>query len=342
MKLGVLTGGGDCPGLNAVIRAVTASNYRRGTQTLGIRRGWRGLVEGDYFDIPIQMISGILDKGGTILGSSRTNPTKDPAVFAQLEENWRASGIDGLIAIGGDDTLSVANFLDKKGYNVISVPKTIDNDIGLTDYSFGFHTAVGVITDAIDRLRTTAEAHDRVIVLEVMGRHSGWLATYAGIAGGADLILVPEHPFDIDEVISVLEGRFARGRNFANVVVAEGAKPKGIEDFITRSKAKDEFGHVQLGGVGEYLAQQVGDRMGVDTRAVILGHIQRGGAPMPYDRVLATRLGMRASEFAHEGTWGVMAGLRGRDIDPIPLDEVYGKVNTLRDDFYETAKLFFG
>ena len=342
MKLGVLTGGGDCPGLNAVIRAVTASNFHRGSHTLGIRRGWRGLVEGDFVEITGPMISGILDKGGTILGSSRTNPTKDPAMLEQLKENWRASRIDGLIAIGGDDTLSVAAFLNKEGMNVISVPKTIDNDIGFTDYSFGFHTAVGVITDAIDRLRTTAEAHDRVIILEVMGRLSGWLATYAGIAGGADLILVPERPFDIEEVVSVLKARFARGRNFANVVVAEGAKPEGIDNYITRSEAVDEFGHVQLGGVGEYLAKEIGDRMRVDTRAVILGHIQRGGSPVPYDRVLATRLGVRASELAHEGTWGVMAALQGRDINPVPLEKVIGKVNTLREDFFGAAELFFG
>lgn len=342
MKLGILTGGGDCPGLNAVIRAVAASNFHRGSETLGIRRGWRGLVEGDFVEITGPMISGILDKGGTILGSSRTNPRKDAATFARLRENWRASGIDGLVAIGGDDTLGVAAFLSQEGFRVISVPKTIDNDIGLTDYSFGFHTAVGVITDAIDRLRTTAEAHDRVIILEVMGRQSGWLATYAGIAGGADLILVPERPFEIDEVVSVLEGRFARGRNFANVVAAEGARPRGMERYITRSQAVDEFGHVQLGGVGEYLAQEIGARMRVDTRAVILGHIQRGGAPVPYDRVLATRLGVRASEFAHEGTWGVMAALQGRDIRPVPLDEVCGKVNELRADFYDAAALFFG
>ncbi len=342
MKIGVLTGGGDCPGLNAVIRAVTASNFHRGIHTLGIRRGWRGLVEGDFVEITGPMISGILDKGGTILGSSRTNPMKDPAMLEQFRENWRASGIDGLIAIGGDDTLSVAAFLDKEGFNVISLPKTIDNDIGLTDYSFGFHTAVGVITDAIDRLRTTAEAHDRVIILEVMGRHSGWLATYAGIAGGADLILVPERPFDIDEVTDVLKARFARGRNFANVVVAEGAKPKGAEDYITRSQSKDDFGHVQLGGVGEYLAREIGDRMDVDTRAVILGHIQRGGSPVPYDRVLATRLGVRASELAHEGTWGVMVALQGRAINPVPLSEALGKVNELPEDFFDTAALFFG
>ena len=342
MKLGVLTGGGDCPGLNAVIRAVTASNFHRGSSTLGVRRGWRGLVNADFVEITGPMISGILDQGGTILGSSRTNPMKDPAMFDKLRENWRASRIDGLIAIGGDDTLSVAAFLNGEGFNVISVPKTIDNDIGLTDYSFGFHTAVGVITDAIDRLRTTAEAHDRVIILEVMGRQSGWLATYAGIAGGADLILVPERPFDIDEVVDILKARFARGRNFANVVVAEGAKPKGMEDYVTRSQAQDEFGHVQLGGIGEYLAKEVGDRMSVDTRAVILGHIQRGGSPVPYDRVLATRLGARASEFAHEGTWGVMAALQGRDIKPVPLDEVSGKVNELREDFFGTAELFFG
>ena len=221
-----IDGGGDCPGLNAVIRAVTASNFHRGSHTLGIRRGWRGLVEGDFVEITGPMISGILDKGGTILGSSRTNPTKDPAMLEQLKDNWRASRIDGLIAIGGDDTLSVAAFLNKEGMNVISVPKTIDNDIGFTGLLVRLPHAVGVITDAIDRLRTTAEAHDRVIILEVMGRHSGWLATYAGIAGGADLILVPERPFDIEEVVSVLKARFARGRNFANVVVAEARSPR--------------------------------------------------------------------------------------------------------------------
>jgi len=342
MRLGILTGGGDCPGLNAVIRAVTVVNLNRGSLTVGIRRGWRGLLEGDAVNITAQMVSGIQALGGTILGSSRTNPLKDPADLGRLRRNWQDMGLDGLIAVGGDDTLSVAEPLSREGLNVISVPKTIDNDIGMTDYCFGFHTAVGVITDAIDRLRTTAEAHDRIIILEVMGRHSGWLATYAGIAGGADLILVPERPFDIDEVVRILEKRFKRGRSFANVVVAEGAKPKGMENFITRSKEVDEFGHVQLGGVGEYLAEKIGDRMNIDTRAVILGHIQRGGSPVPFDRVLATRLGARAAELAHRGTWGVMVALRGMDLVEVPLAEVSGRVNELREDFYQVADLFFG
>jgi len=342
MRLGILTGGGDCPGLNCVIRSVTVVNLNKGSTTLGIRRGWRGLLEGDFVEVTPAMVSGTHATGGTILGSSRTNPVKDASSLARLKENWREAGLDGLIAVGGDDTLSVAEVLRREDLKVISVPKTIDNDIGMTDFSFGFHTAVGVITDAIDRLRTTAEAHDRIIVLEVMGRHSGWLATYAGIAGGADLILVPERPFDIDEVVQVLQRRFARGRNFANVVVAEGARPKGMGNFITRSKEVDEFGHVQLGGVGEFLAQQIHERTGIETRAVILGHIQRGGSPVPYDRVLATRLGVRAAELAHEGVWGVMVGLKGLDVVTIPLSEVKDRVNELRGDFYEVAELFFG
>ena len=342
MKVGILTGGGDCPGLNCVIRAVSVANQRVGAQTIGIRRGWRGLLEGDFVTLTPGMTAGIQDKGGTILGSSRTNPLKDAALLAKLKENWKAAGLDGLIAVGGDDTLGVSEALMRDGLKVISVPKTIDNDIGLTDYSFGFHTAVGVITEAIDRLRTTAEAHDRIIVLEVMGRHSGWLATYAGIAGGADLILVPEKPFDLDEVATVLKKRFARGRQYANVVAAEGAKPKGMKDFVTRGKQADEFGHVYLGGIGDYLAQEILERTGIETRAVILGHIQRGGPPVPFDRVLATRLGVRAAAFAHEDVWGIMVALRGLDIVPVPLSEVSGKINGLRDDFYDVADLFFG
>lgn len=342
MKVGILTGGGDCPGLNCVIRAVSVANQRKGAQTIGIRRGWRGLLEGDFVAVTPGVTAGIQDKGGTILGSSRTNPLKDAALLAELKENWKAAGLDGLIAVGGDDTLGVSEALTRDGLKVISVPKTIDNDIGLTDYSFGFHTAVGVITEAIDRLRTTAEAHDRIIVLEVMGRHSGWLATYAGIAGGADLILVPEKPFDLDEVVAVLKKRFARGRQYANVVVAEGAKPKGMKDFITRGKQVDEFGHVYLGGIGDYLAQEIFERTGIETRAVILAHIQRGGPPVPFDRVLATRLGVGAAAFAHEGVWGIMVALRGLDIVSVPLSEVSGKINELRDDFYDVAELFFG
>ena len=342
MKIGILTGGGDCPGLNCVIRAVTVVNVNRGTQTIGVRRGWRGFLDGDFCEVTPAMVSGIHSVGGTILGSSRTNPAKDPASMARLKETWNEAGLDGLIAVGGDDTLTVAEAVRQEGLRVISVPKTIDNDIGRTDYSFGFHTAVGVIVDALDRLRTTADAHDRIIVLEVMGRHSGWLATYAGLAGGADLILVPEKPFDIGEVVGVLEKRFARGRHFACVVVAEGAKPKGFDKFVTRSKELDEFGHVQLGGIGEYLAQEIHGRIGKETRAVILGHIQRGGSPVPFDRVLATRLGVRAAELAHEGVWGVMVALRGLDIVTIPLREVKGRVNELREDFYQAAQFFFG
>ncbi|MEK6711693.1 MAG: ATP-dependent 6-phosphofructokinase [Nitrospinota bacterium] len=342
MKLGVLTGGGDCPGLNCVIRAVTVVNVNRGTQTIGVRRGWRGFLDGDFCEITPAMVAGIHTLGGTILGSSRANPASDPGLLARLKQTWHEAGLDGLIAVGGDDTLAVAEAVRQEGLKVISVPKTIDNDIGRTDYSFGFHTAVGVIVDAMDRLRTTAEAHDRIIVLEAMGRHSGWLATYAGIAGGADLILVPERPFDLDEVAAILRARFARGRHFACVVVAEGAKPKGFDKFITRSKEVDEFGHVQLGGVGEWLAQEIHKRLGKETRAVILGHIQRGGSPVPFDRVLATRLGVRAAELAHEGVWGVMGALRGLDIVTIPLSEVNGVVNELRGDFYQVAELFFG
>ena len=342
MRLGILTGGGDCPGLNCVIRAVVVFNLQQGTETVGIRRGWKGLVDGDFVELTPKMTAAIHDRGGTILGSSRTNPFKDPADVDKVKGNWRVAGLEGLIAVGGDDTLSVSEGLTKEGLHVISVPKTIDNDVGMTDFSFGFHTAVGVITDAIDRLRTTADAHDRIIVLEVMGRHSGWLATYAGIAGGADLILVPEKPFDMDEVIEVLRKRFHRGRYYANVIVAEGAKPKGMTDFITRSKEVDEFGHIQLGGIGEYLAKELGNRMGIETRAVILGHIQRGGPPVPFDRVLATRLGVRAAELAHQGEWGTMVALQGLDIVAIPLGEVRGNVNELREDFYQVAELFFG
>ena len=342
MKIGILTGGGDCPGLNCVIRAVTVVNFHNGVDTIGIRRGWRGLIEGDLFDVTPPMIRGIHDKGGTILGSSRTNPLKDPSLLDKLKQTWKEANLEGLIAVGGDDTLSVSAALTLEGMNVIGVPKTIDNDIAHTDYSFGFHTAVDVIMNSIDRLRTTAEAHDRIIVLEVMGRNSGWIATYAGIAGGADLILVPEKPFDLDDIVKVLQKRFARGRQHANVVVAEGAIPKGMKEFITRGKQVDDFGHIQLGGVGEYLAQEINQRMGIETRAVVLGHIQRGGSPVAFDRVLATRLGVRSAELAQEGRWGVMVSLRGLDIEAVPLSWVVENVNKLRDDFYEVAEQFFG
>ncbi|HYG99133.1 MAG TPA: 6-phosphofructokinase [Terriglobales bacterium] len=323
MKVGILTGGGDCPGLNAVIRAVVRKGiFHYGDEFVGFLEGWRGVMENKTMHLDLTAVLGILPRGGTILRTSRTNPAKRPDGIERCMENLKSHNLDALIAIGGDDTQSVALKLHQAGYPVVGVPKTIDNDLAGTDFTFGFDTAVSVATDAIDRVHTTAEAHNRVIVVEVMGRDAGWIAMYSGIAGGADVILIPERPFDIDAVAEQLRKRHARGRYFSIVVVAEGAK------FATDGSGKapvvqemglDEFGHVRLGGIGTVLAREIEQRTGFETRAVVLGHTQRGGSPTPFDRVLASRYGIGAIDLVHKAGWGQMVALQGSKITSVPL-----------------------
>jgi 6-phosphofructokinase 1 len=338
--IGILTGGGDCPGLNAVIRAVVKTANRHDYSVIGIRNGWKGIVEGKVEPLTECSVTGILPKGGTILGTSRTNPFKNEDDVQRMLMHLRKFEIDALIAIGGDDTLSVATRLHQMGVRVIGIPKTIDNDLSCTDYTFGFDTAVSIVTDAIDRLHTTAESHQRIMVLEVMGRHAGWIATFSGIAGGADEILIPEVPFDIEEVCDTLRGRFKRGRTFSIVVVAEGAKPKEMREAVTSSERVDEFGHGQLGGIGQLLGKEIERRLGVETRVTVLGHVQRGGSPTAHDRVLATRFGVKAIEQINEGNFGVMVAQHGDRIEPVPLADVC-RMKTVDMELFEMAKIFF-
>lgn len=341
-NIGVLTGGGDCPGLNAVIRAIVKKSIDYGWDVIGIRNGWRGLVDGDVEPLTDYSVSGILAKGGTILGTSRTNPFKKKENVQKLRDNIKKFGLDAIVAIGGEDTLGVAFKLHELGIPVVGVPKTIDNDLFGTDYTFGFDTAVSIVTEAIDRLHTTAESHRRVMVVEVMGRHAGWIATVAGIAGGADEILIPEEPFDIDEICTRLKRRYDRGKKFSIVVVSEGARPKDMDSFMVQSEKTDDFGHVKLGGIGNALGKEIEERMGMETRVTILGHIQRGGTPTGYDRVLATRYGVSAVELIKEGDYGKMAALRGNKIIPIELKEAVSELKTVDMELYEIAKIFFG
>jgi ATP-dependent phosphofructokinase / diphosphate-dependent phosphofructokinase len=342
MKIGVLTGGGDCPGLNAVIRAVV----RKGTfhyedEFLGFLEGWRGLLEDKTMDLGLSAVGGILPRGGTILRTSRTNPGKNPGGLQQCSENLKKHGCDALIAIGGDDTLSVAKKLFDLGVKVVGVPKTIDNDLSGTDFTFGFDTAVNIATEAIDRVHTTAEAHNRVIVVEVMGRDSGWIATYSGIAGGADVILIPEVPFDIDEVAELIRQRHSRGKYSSIVVAAEGSRfADGIEKhggLSALGAGKDDFGHLRLGGIGSTLASEIEKRTGFETRSVVLGHIQRGGSPSAYDRVLATRYGLGAIDMVHRGEFGQMAALRGNKIISIPLAEAIASNRKVDKEILDAA-----
>lgn len=342
MKIGILTGGGDCPGLNAVIRAVAKKAFAYGYEVIGIRDGWRGLVEIDTVPLDIQAVSGILSRGGTILGTSRTNPFKSPDMAEKVINNIKKLGLDVLVCIGGDDTLGVASKLFKKGIKTIGIPKTIDNDLSGTDFTFGFDTAVSIVTEALDRLHTTTEAHHRAMIVEVMGRHAGWIATYGGMAGGADMILIPERPFEINDVADIVNKRAKRGRGFSIIVVAEGAVPKGVEGYITKDVKKDAFGNVMLGGIGEFLAKEVEKATGVETRHVVLGHLQRGGSPTAHDRVLATRYGVRAAELINEGKFGVMVALQGNKIVPIPLEEGVRQTKTVDMETYKVAEVFFG
>src|SRR5438067_6719416 len=334
MRIGVLTGGGDCPGLNAAIRALVRKGVDRyGHVVIGFRDGWRGVLENSTIELTLESTRGIIHRGGTILGSSRTNPYKDGADGAvRVRETMQSLHLDGLIAIGGEDTLGVAARLVEAGIQVIGLPKTIDNDLGGTDMTFGFDTAVQVATDAIDRLHTTAESHHRVMVLEVMGRHAGWIALHSGIAGGADVILIPEKPFDVDEVCRLIRRRHERGRYFAIVVAAEGATPvEGTMETVAGTGV-DEFGHARLGGIGQRLEREIEERTGYETRTTVLGHVQRGGTPTAFDRVLATRLGVAAIDAAAERRWGVMAALRGQRIELVPLEEAVAELRTVPDE----------
>jgi phosphofructokinase-like protein len=342
VKVGVLTGGGDCPGLNAVIRAVARRSFTRGHQVVGVREGWRGLVDGHFEPLGGSEISGLLPRGGTILGTSRSNPYKlDGGVEAVLE-HFAAEGFEALVAIGGEDTLGVATRLHAEHeLPVVGVPKTIDNDLSGTDYTFGFDTAVFICTEAIDRLHTTAESHNRVMVLEVMGRHTGWIAVVSGIAGGADVILIPEHPVSIEDACKEIRSRHDRGKDFSIVVVSEGYE---LEGEGGEAGDVDQFGHVRLSerGVGAQVAHQIEQRTGFETRVTVLGHVQRGGSPTPRDRVLATRYGLKAADLVHEGRFGRMAALRGDSIVDVSLEEATAELKTVPEDWYEVARAFFG
>jgi 6-phosphofructokinase 1 len=338
--IGVLTAGGDCPGLNAVIRGVVARAEEHDSEVLGIRNGWEGLMNGLTVSLDRDAVRGILTRGGTILGTSRMDPYVHGDGYASCERTIKANGIDSLIVIGGDGTLRSALKLSEEGLAVVGVPKTIDNDICGTDITFGFDTAVGIATEAIDRLATTAEAHNRVIVVEVMGRTKGWIATYAGIAGGADAIIIPEHEYNIEEIVDTLRRRHRKGIKYSIVVVAEGvAPPPGFEPL---EQKKDAFGFDRLGGVGYLIAAAIEAGTGFESRVSILGHVQRGGTPSAFDRVLATRLGVGAADFAVEGQSGVMAALRSESIVAVPLSEAVDSIRGVPDQLYETAHSFFG
>ena len=341
MRIGVLTGGGDCPGLNAVIRAVVRKGVGEyGHEFVGYRDGWRGPLERYSRPLGVPEVRGILPRGGTILGSSRTNVMKEERGVERVTENLAADGVDGLIAIGGEDTLGVATKLSQAGINVIGVPKTIDNDLSATDYTFGFDTAVNIAMEAIDRLHTTAESHRRVLIVEVMGRHAGWIAFHSGLAGGANVILIPEQEFSIDRVCEYIERRF-EDQYSPIIVVSEGAQPiGGIPD--AESAPQDAFGHARLGGIAHWLEGEIERRTGKEARATVLGYVQRGGTPTAFDRVLATRFGLHAIDAANNGDWGMMTALRATDIELVPLAEATTELKVVPDSLYREAEVFFG
>lgn len=341
MRIGVLTGGGDCPGLNAVIRAVVLRGaLELDHEFFGYRDGWRGPLERDGEPLTPERVRGLVAVGGTILGSSRTNPLKLDDGIARTADALEADGVDALIAIGGEDTLGVAKALHDGGVKVVGVPKTIDNDLGATDYTFGFDTAVNIAVEAADRLRTTADSHHRAMIVEVMGRHAGWIAFHVGLASGAEVILIPEQEFDLERVCGHVEEAFRRGAA-PLVVVAEGAMPTGgVPEAATGGT--DEFGHARLGGIAHWLESEIGDRTGREARATVLGHIQRGGSPTAFDRVLATRLGLYAVAAADEGRWGTMAALHGTEIEMVPLAEAVSELKTVPPELYAEAEVFFG
>jgi phosphofructokinase-like protein len=342
MKVAVLSGGGDAPGINAVIRAVVRKGIESyGFEMVGVENGWRGLIENEFTTLDLDETAGILPRGGSILGTSRTNPFKNKGGAQKILRNAKENGVDAVVVIGGEDTLGVAYKLYEMGLPCVGVPKTIDNDLLGTDYTFGFNTAVTIATDALDRLHTTAESHQRVIILEVMGRYTGWIALEAGLAGGADAILIPEKPFDLNEVSNLIKHRQSRGRNFSVIVVAEGAKPKEGKEILYGDSI-DEFGHVRFGGVGYYLGKEIEKRIDTETRVVVLGHLQRGGSPTPFDRILATRFGIAAIDLVHQGQFGRVVAIQGNKIVSIPLKDIIGKRKTVDLNLYKTASVFFG
>ena len=340
MRVGILTGGGDCPGLNPAIRATVMRLLEHGLEPVGIELGWKGLVEGLTTPLTLERVEEIISEGGTILGSSRTNPLKVEGGVATIRDNLDELGIDALIAIGGEDTLGVATQLAAAGLRVVGVPKTIDNDLGGTDFTFGFDTAVQIAVDAIDRLHTTAESHHRALIVEVMGRHAGWIALHSGMGGGANVILIPERPFDIEKVCHYVEQRFAR--QFSPIiVVAEGATP-AEGSMVLQEQQLDSFGHVRLGGIGQLLEHEIQKRTGHESRQTVLGHVQRGGTPTAFDRVLATRFGLHAVDAVHDGESGVMVALRGTDIVRVPLEEATRELKLVPVERYAEAEVFFG
>jgi ATP-dependent phosphofructokinase / diphosphate-dependent phosphofructokinase len=345
-RIGILTGGGDCPGLNAVIRAVARRTLDRGAEVVGVREGWRGLVDGIVRPLGYREISGILPRGGTILGTSRTNPYKLDGGIDRVVASFDERGLDALVAIGGEDTLGVAAQLyAEREFPVVGVPKTIDNDLSATDYTFGFDTAVWIATEAIDRLHTTAESHNRVMVVEVMGRHTGWIAVMSGIAGGADMILIPEQPATVEQACAELRRRHERGKDFSIVVVSEGYEltyESGERRTVAQAGELDAFGHIRLGGVGHELGQEIEDRTGYETRVTVLGHVQRGGSPTPRDRVLATRFGLKAADLVEQERWGSMAALHGDTIEEVPIAEATRELKQVPPGWYAVAAAFFG
>lgn len=342
MRVGILTGGGDCPGLNAVIRAVVRKGIiHYDFEVFGIKNGWLGLIEGNIVPLDLNTISGILPRGGTILGTSRTNPFKIKGAIGKIFSQLTKFEIEAIIAVGGEDTLGVAAKLHKQGLNVVGVPKTIDNDLSYTDYTFGFDTAISIVTEALDRLHSTAEAHHRVIVVEVMGRHAGWIAVYGGLAGGADYIIIPEVPFKIDDICQSIQKRRERGKEFSIIVVAEGAQPEN-SDLITQGNETDPFGHKKLGGIGHYIGKQIEEKTGLETRVTVLGHTQRGGSPTAFDRILATRFGAAAVDLIHQRKFGFMVSLLGNKIISVPLEKAVNDIKKVDTEIYDLAKLFFG
>jgi ATP-dependent phosphofructokinase / diphosphate-dependent phosphofructokinase len=347
LRIGILTGGGDCPGLNAVIRAVVRRSSDRGHEMVGVREGWKGLTDGIFMSLGRREVSGILPRGGTILGTTRTNPYKMEEGVPAVLRHFSDAGLEALVAIGGEDTLGVAARLHREDeLPVVGVPKTIDNDLSGTDYTFGFDTAVWVATEAIDRLHTTAESHNRVMVVEVMGRHTGWIAVMSGIAGGADVIMIPEQPITVEDACSEIAKRHEGGKDFSIIVVSEGYEltyESGEQRLVAgEARATDQFGHVVLGGVGDALAREIEERTGFETRVTVLGHVQRGGTPTPRDRVLATRFGLKAADLAHEQRFGRMAALRGDAVVDVSLEEATRELKTVPLEWYEVARAFFG
>ncbi len=345
MRVGILTGGGDCPGLNAAIRAITRKGIQEGDNILGILHGWKGMITGQYEELTLRAVSGLIHRGGTILHTSRTNPFKEEEGGERVAATFKRLGLDALIAIGGEDTLGVAQRLfSEHELPIVGVPKTIDNDLSGTDVTFGFDTAVSVATEAIDRLHTTAESHDRVMVVEVMGRHAGWIAVHSGMAGGADVILIPEMPFDLDDVSEAISSRHARGKSFSIVVVAEGASldSKNVEVLVKQTENLDEFGHVRLGGIGHFLAKEIEGRTGFETRVTVLGHVQRGGSPTAHDRILATLFGVKAHDLVREGRFGMMAAMVNGRISEVTLEEAVKELKTVDMDLFQIAAIFSG